>query len=84
MRMRKLIGVTSLMKRFTIGSLACVCMVAIEMPAMAQQAPAASASERIRPRPIFQEISLTAHARELIDSGARMLAAIHRRAEMRD
>jgi iron complex outermembrane receptor protein len=55
MRMRKLIGVTSLVKRFTIASLACVCMVAVEMPAMAQQAPAATAA----PEPELQEIIVT-------------------------
>jgi iron complex outermembrane receptor protein len=55
MRMRKLIIVTSLVKRFTIASLACACMVAIEMPAMAQEAPAATAA----PEPEIQEIVVT-------------------------
>jgi iron complex outermembrane recepter protein len=45
MRLRKLISVRSPAKRFTITLLACVCIAAIEMPAMAQQAPAASASD---------------------------------------
>src|SRR5580698_9211652 len=40
MRMRKRIGATSLVKRFTITLLACACMAAIGMPSMAQQAPA--------------------------------------------
>jgi iron complex outermembrane recepter protein len=40
MRMRKRIGATSLVKRFTINLLACACMGAVEMPSMAQQAPA--------------------------------------------
>jgi iron complex outermembrane receptor protein len=44
MRMRKSIGVTSLVKRFTITWLACVCIAAIERPATAQQAPAGPAS----------------------------------------
>jgi iron complex outermembrane recepter protein len=39
MSMRKLISDTSLVKRFTITLLACVCMAAMEMPARAQQAP---------------------------------------------
>jgi iron complex outermembrane recepter protein len=55
MRMRKLISVISLVKRFTIASLACVCMVALEMPAMAQQAPATTAA----PEPELQEIVVT-------------------------
>src|ERR1700690_4266076 len=56
MRMRKLIiGVTSLVKRLTIASLACVCMVAIETPAMAQVAPATTAA----PEPELQEIIVT-------------------------
>jgi iron complex outermembrane receptor protein len=40
MRMRNPIGVTALVKRFAMSLLACVCVAAIEMPAMAQQAPA--------------------------------------------
>jgi iron complex outermembrane recepter protein len=56
MRMRKLIiGVTSLVKRLTIVSLACGCMVAIETPAMAQVAPATTAA----PEPELQEIVVT-------------------------
>src|ERR1700691_6273578 len=55
MRMRKLIGVISLVKRFSIASLACVCMVTIEMPAMAQEAPATTAA----PEPELQEIVVT-------------------------
>jgi iron complex outermembrane recepter protein len=55
MRMRKLIGVTSLMKRFTIALLTCVAMVAVEMPAIAQQAPAATAA----PDSELQEIVVT-------------------------
>src|ERR1700721_2358940 len=42
MTLRRLIGIRSPVKRFTITLLACVCIAAIEMPAMAQQAPPAS------------------------------------------
>ena len=42
MRMRKLMGVTSLVKRFTITLFACVCMAAMELPSMAQEAPASA------------------------------------------
>src|SRR6202167_5788921 len=55
MRMRKLIGVISLVKRFSIASLACVCMVTIEMPATAQEAPATTAA----PETELQEIVVT-------------------------
>src|ERR1700734_44252 len=55
MRMRKLIGVTSLVKRFTIALLMCVGTLAMEMSAMAQQAPAATAA----PDPELQEIVVT-------------------------
>src|SRR5271168_2778049 len=55
MRLRKLISVRSPVKRFTITLLACVCIDAMEMPAMAQQAPAASASETLE----LQEIVVT-------------------------
>jgi iron complex outermembrane recepter protein len=55
MRMRKLIGVTSLVKQFTITVLACVCIAAIEMPAMAQQAPAIAAA----PEVTLQEVIVT-------------------------
>jgi iron complex outermembrane recepter protein len=56
MIMRKLIiGFASLVKRFAIASLACVCVVAIEMPAMAQEAPATAAA----PEPEIQEIVVT-------------------------
>jgi iron complex outermembrane recepter protein len=55
MRMRKLIGVTSLVKRFASASLAGVCMVAIEVPAMAQEAPVTTAA----PEPEIQEIIVT-------------------------
>src|SRR5580698_2818015 len=44
MRMRNLSSVKSLVKRFAIAVLACTC-AAIEMPAMAQQAPDSSASD---------------------------------------
>ncbi len=55
MRMRKLIIVTSLVKQFTIASLACVCLAAMEVPAMAQEAPAAAAA----PESELQEIVVT-------------------------
>src|ERR1700693_6351400 len=55
MRMRKLISVRSLVMRFTISLWACVCIAAIEMPAIAQQAPAAAAA----PEPALQEIIVT-------------------------
>ncbi len=42
MRMRKLNDVTALVKRSTMTLLACVCIAAVEMPAMAQQAPASA------------------------------------------
>jgi iron complex outermembrane recepter protein len=45
MRMRKRIGGTSLVKGFTMTLLACVCMAAIEMPSMAQQAPASATDD---------------------------------------
>ena len=54
MRMRKLISVESLVKRFTIAFLACMC-TAIEMSAMAQQAPDSSASDTTE----LQEIVVT-------------------------
>ena len=44
MRLRKLIGVRSPVKGITITFLACVCIAATEMPAMAQEAPAATAA----------------------------------------
>jgi iron complex outermembrane receptor protein len=50
---RKLLGVTSLLKRFAFVLSACVCFAAIEMPAIAQQAPAAS------PQPVLSEIIVT-------------------------
>jgi iron complex outermembrane receptor protein len=43
MRMGKLIGVGSVVKRFTMILSACVCMAAIETPAFAQQTPVAAA-----------------------------------------
>jgi iron complex outermembrane recepter protein len=55
MRMRKRIGVTSLVRRFTIASLACVYMVCIQIPAVAQQAPATTAA----PEAELQEIVVT-------------------------
>jgi iron complex outermembrane recepter protein len=55
MRMRKLIKVTSLLKRFMIASSACMCMVAIEAPAMAQEAPATTAATETE----LQEIVVT-------------------------
>jgi outer membrane receptor protein involved in Fe transport len=55
MRMRKLTGVTLLVKRVTIASLACVCLLAIEMPATAQQAPATTTA----PDTELQEIVVT-------------------------
>jgi iron complex outermembrane receptor protein len=54
MRMRKLVSVKSLVKRFTIAFLACTC-AAVEMPAMAQQAPDSSASDATE----LQEIVVT-------------------------
>src|ERR1700735_728458 len=57
MRLRKLISVISPVKRFTIALLACVCVAAIAMPAMAQQAPAASTSDSDTPE--LQEIVVT-------------------------
>jgi iron complex outermembrane receptor protein len=55
MRMRKLIGVTSLAKQVTIALLMCAGMIAMAMPAMAQQAPAATAA----PDSELQEIVVT-------------------------
>ncbi len=55
MRMRKLIMVTSIVKRFAIASLACAFMVAIEMPVMAQEAPATTAANETE----LQEIVVT-------------------------
>jgi iron complex outermembrane receptor protein len=55
MRMHKLLGVTWFIKRFPIVLWACVCAAAIEMPAIAQQAPAAAAA----PEPALQEIIVT-------------------------
>jgi iron complex outermembrane receptor protein len=56
MRTRKLSGVSSLVKRFTSVSLACVGALAMEMPAMAQQqAPATSSADT----PELQEIVVT-------------------------
>jgi iron complex outermembrane recepter protein len=55
MRMWKLMSVTSLARRFMIASLACACMVAIEMPARAQQAPDTTAA----PDSELQEIVVT-------------------------
>ena len=55
MKMRKLIGVRSVVRRFTITLSACVCMAAIGMPAVAQQAPAATT----QPEPALQEIIVT-------------------------
>jgi iron complex outermembrane receptor protein len=57
MTLRRLIGIRSPVKRFTITLLACVCIAAIEMPAMAQQAPAASASSDTPE--LLQEIVVT-------------------------
>ena len=55
MRLRKLNGIRSLVKRFTITLSACVCIAAIEMPAMAQQAPATTAA----PEATLQEVIVT-------------------------
>src|ERR1700733_13507796 len=55
MRMRKLIGVRSLVKRFTMTLSACVCMAATQLPAIAQQAPPTAAA----PEPALQEIIVT-------------------------
>ena len=55
MTLRRLISVISPVKRFTIALLACVCMAAIEMPVMAQQAPAVAAADT----PVLEEIVVT-------------------------
>ena len=55
MTLRRLISVRSPVKRFTITLLACVCIAAIEMPAMAQLAPAASTSDTT----VLEEIVVT-------------------------
>lgn len=55
MRIDKLLSVTWFIKRFAIVLSACVCIAAIEMPAIAQQAPAAAAA----PEPALQEIIVT-------------------------
>jgi iron complex outermembrane recepter protein len=55
MGMPKLLSVRSLAKQFTITVLACVCIAAIEMPAMAQQAPATTAA----PEATLQEVIVT-------------------------
>jgi iron complex outermembrane recepter protein len=55
MRMRKQVSVRSLVERFTIAFLACACMVGMERPCLAQQAPTTSASET----PEIEEIVVT-------------------------
>jgi iron complex outermembrane recepter protein len=55
MRLRKLNSIRSLVKRFTITLSVCVCIAAIEMPAMAQQAPATTAA----PEATLQEVIVT-------------------------
>ncbi len=55
MRMRKPNGLRSLVKRFTMTLSAAVCMAAIQMPAIAQQAPATTAAAE----PVLQEIIVT-------------------------
>jgi iron complex outermembrane receptor protein len=55
MGMPKLVSVRSRAKQFTITVLACVCIAAIEMPAMAQQAPATTAA----PELTLQEVIVT-------------------------
>jgi len=59
MRMPSPISVRSLMKRFIMVSM-CACGAALSMPAMAQQAPAASASDT----PELQEIVVTGSQRK--------------------
>jgi iron complex outermembrane receptor protein len=51
----KLFSIRSLAKQFTITVLACVCIAAIEMPVMAQQAPATAAA----PDATLQEVIVT-------------------------
>jgi len=48
MRMRKLIGVRSLVKRLTMTLSACVCLAAAEPPAVAQQAPPPAPAEPLQ------------------------------------
>jgi len=56
MRMGKLLSAVSLMKRFTIVLSACVCIVALEMPAVAQQAPKVAAADT---EPALEEVVVT-------------------------
>ena len=55
MRMQKLLGDKPLVRRFTLAISASVCMIAMGMPAMAQQAPATSTAET----PEIEEIVVT-------------------------
>src|ERR1700722_16138760 len=55
MRMRKLIGVGSLVKRFVMTLSMCTCAAALSTPAAAQQAPAAAAA----PEGTLQEVTVT-------------------------
>jgi len=55
MRLRKLIGPRSLVKRFMITLAMCACAAAISMPATAQQAPATTAA----PETTLQEVVVT-------------------------
>ena len=57
MRMGKLLSVSSILERFAIVLSACVCIVAIEMPAFAQQAPPKVTTDQAEPA--LEEVVVT-------------------------
>src|ERR1700678_4401386 len=76
----KLIGSKSLVMRFTIASLAWVCLLATEMPAMAQQAPATTAA----PEPELQEIVVTGSMIKRANAESSEAVTIIKAAALRD